>query len=202
MFAGVVFAQNPVVADSPYQSRYASNLALGDSVVNITNTGASAQFTGFPNGPIGPSLCANVYTFAPDEQLVSCCACTVTPNALVSLSVNDDLVSNTLTLAHPTSVVVKILGTSGAGICNAAVAGTGNSVPTIGLAAWGTTLHAVPVTGAATIYGVSETKFTPVTLGAAEIARVTALCGFIQTNGSGFGICRSCRLGGLGAAAQ
>jgi len=37
-------------------------------------------------------------------------------------------------------------------------------------------------------------------LSAAELARVTSFCGFIQSNGSGFGICRSCRLGGLGAA--
>lgn len=191
------FGQNPVTADSPFQVRYASNLDIGESVINITNTGASAASTGFPNGPEGPNLCANVYAFSPDEELVSCCSCVVTPNALVSLGVNRDLISNTLTPAHPTSVVIKLLATSGTGTCNAAVAGTGSSVPTTGMAAWGTTLHALPVAGT---YALTETSFTPATLSSAELTRITTLCGFIQANGSGFGICNSCQLGGLGTA--
>jgi hypothetical protein len=51
-------------------------------------------------------------------------------------------------------------------------------------------------------YGVTETAFTPATLSAAELTRITSLCGFIQSNGSGFGICAGCALGGLGAVAQ
>jgi hypothetical protein len=39
-------------------------------------------------------------------------------------------------------------------------------------------------------------------LSEAEYERLTGLCGFIQTNGSGFGICRSCRFGGLAAVEQ
>jgi hypothetical protein len=182
-------AQNPITADSPFQVKYASNLNLGDSVINVTNTGANA----------GNNICLNVYTFSPDEQEVSCCSCTVTPNALQALSVKNDLVSNTLTPAVPTSVVVKLVATSG-GSCNAATAGTGASTLAPGLAAWGTTLHA----SAAVAGGVAltETAFTPATLSNAELTRITQLCGFIQSNGSGFGICRSCRLGGLGAVAQ
>ncbi len=179
-----VFAQNPITADSPFQVRYASNVGPttpGDSVVNITNTGAA-----------GGNICVNVYTFSPDEQLISCCSCVVTPNALVSLSVKNDLISNTLTPAVPGSVVVKLLGTTG-GACNAATPGT----LAAGMAAWGTTIHATP--GAAT-YSVTETAFTPATPSAAELGRIAALCGFIQTNGSGYGLCRSCRFGGLGAS--
>jgi len=51
----------------------------------------------------------------------------------------------------------------------------------------------------ATTFGVAESPFTPATLSEAERVRITTLCGFIQINGSGFGICKSCRLGGLGA---
>jgi hypothetical protein len=185
-FATVALAQNPITADSPFQVKYASNLNLGDSVINITNTGANA----------GNNICVNVYTFSPDEQEVTCCSCNVTPNALQSLSVKGDLVSNTLTPAVPTSVVVKLVATSG-GSCNASVAGTGASTLAPGMAAWGTTLHAAPGGVALT-----ETAFTPATLSNAELTRITQLCGFIQSNGSGFGICRSCRLGGLGAVAQ
>ena len=180
----VMFAQPNATADTPFQVRYAANLNIGDSVINITNTGT-----------VGGNICVNAYTFSPDEQLISCCSCTVTPNALVSLSVNSDLVSNTLTPAHPTSVVVKLLSTTG-GACNASAPGT----LTTGLAAWGTTLHSSSAV-AGGVYG-TESAFIPSSLGAAELARISALCGFIQANGSGFGICRSCRLGGQGAVSQ
>ena len=43
--------------------RYFSNLDVGDSVINIANTGANAA----------GSICVNVYAFAPDEQEISCC---------------------------------------------------------------------------------------------------------------------------------
>ena len=163
-----------------------SNLNIGDSVINITNAGTS-----------GGNICANVYTFSPDEQLISCCSCVVTPNALVSLSANSDLVSNTLSAAHPTSIVVKILATQGTG-CNATNAPVANLAA--GLLAWGTTLHAAPTTPVT--YQVTETAFSPAGLSAAELERITSFCGFIQANGSGFGICKSCRLGGLGASFQ
>ena len=175
------FAQ---AVDTPFQVKYAANLNVGDSVFNISNSGAT-----------GGNICANVYTFSPDEQLISCCACPVTPNALVSLSARADLISNTLTPAVPNSIVVKIVSTTGA-TCNASAT---TNTQAAGLLAWGTTLHATPVAGA---FGVTETAFSPASLSAAELARITSLCGFIQSNGSGFGICRSCRLGGQGASKQ
>src|SRR5947209_6415576 len=103
------FAQ---ASDTPFQVGFAANLNVGDSVINITNSGASSTTPGAPVVPgttLNGNLCANVYTFSPDEQLISCCACTVTPNALVSLSARNDLISNTLTPAVPTSIVTKIL---------------------------------------------------------------------------------------------
>jgi len=186
--------------DGPFQVRYASNLPVGDSVVNVTNTGAiSTQAFQNQNG----NICVNVYTFSPDEQLISCCACPVTPDGLVSLSARNDLISNTLTPGVPTSIVIKLLATPqvGTAACNAAAPGA--PVPA-GMAAWGTTIHALPVTpgSPATTYGVTETAFTNSTLSGSEYQRITGLCGFIQTNGSGFGICKSCRFGGLAATEQ
>jgi len=180
-----VFAQNPVTADSPFQVKYASNVGPtspsdSDSVFNLTNTGAT-----------GGNICVNVYTFSPDEQLISCCSCVVTPNALVSLSAKSDLINNTLTPAVPSSIVVKLVSTAG-GACNAATPGA----LATGLAAWGTTIHA----GSGGSWATTETAFTPATLSAAEYTRITSLCGFIQSNGSGYGICNSCRSGGLGAS--
>ena len=185
-----------LLVGDPFQVRYSSNLSLTDSVINITNTGEIST-AAFPaqNG----NLCVNMYTFSPDEQLISCCTCPVTPDGLASFSARNDLISNTITPSVPTSVVIKLLASSSASRCDASTVGTANNVLATGMAAWGTTIHALPVTpgSPATTYGVTETKFTSATLSEAELTRITYLCGFLQTNGSGFGICRSCRLGGL-----
>lgn len=196
-------SETNVREDSPFQVRYASNLPIGDSVVNVTNTGANSTVSS-PNQ--NGNLCVNVYTFSPDEQLISCCSCLVTPNALISLSARNDLISNTLTPGVPTSIVIKLLASAGttAASCNASTVGTGTNLPVTGMAAFGTTIHALPVTSGtpATTYGETETRFSTATLSAAELTRISNLCGFIQTNGSGFGICKSCRFGGLGAVEQ
>jgi hypothetical protein len=198
--AVVAVAQNPITADSPFQVRYASNLTAGDSVINITNTGANGASLFGPGfgGAVG-NICVNVYAFSPDEQLVSCCSCLVTPDGLVSLSVVNDLISNTLTGVRPSSVVVKLISTLAGGngtgtTCTNSAATLGGPVVG-GLAAWGTTIHA-----SAAGFATTETAFTPSTLSAGELASVTNRCTNIIGNGSTFGICRSCRAGGLGAA--
>ena len=175
-------------SDGPFQVRYAANLdiAAADSAVDFTNTGANNAL----------DICVNTYTFSPDEQLVSCCSCKVTRNALYSLGVKRDLTSNTLTPGVEKAVVIKLLATAApAGPCNPANPGA----PVQGLAAWGTTQHYSNLT-TGTIYG-TETPFTNSTLSSAELAVMTSFCGFIQANGSGYGICRACQTGtfGLGA---
>ena len=196
-------------ADGSFQVRYAANvecesvyqetegggvttLVCEDSAVNFTNTGANnAQ-----------DICVNTYTFAPDEQLISCCSCRVTRNALWSLGVGRDLISNTLTPDHPRSVVIKLLATEppASGTCNPASPGPN----TQGLAAWGTTLHYLnpAITGGPTsaVFG-GETPFTNSTLSAAERSVMTSFCGFIQANGSGYGICKACEFFRVGSPA-
>ena len=202
----VSFAQPNITVDTPYQVRYAANLNVGDSVINITNSGArGAGLAAGTSASTTGAICVNVYAFSPDEQMISCCSCPVTPNGLVSLSARQDLISNTLTPAQPTSIVVKLLASVPVGgSCSSSAANPG--APTQGMLAWGTTVHAGAVAGSAA--AVTETAFSPATLsggtqdqfaGIGELARLTSLCTFINANGSGFGICRSCRLGGLGA---
>ncbi len=168
-----------------FQIRYASNLNIGDSVVNLTNTGLISS------GTPGGDICANVYTFDAREEMNSCCSCRVTPNGLNSLSARRDLVSNTLTGVVPTSIVIKLTATRPtASGCDPGAPGA----LTGGLRAWGTTVHAAPVG-----YAVTETAFSLAALSASEATKLTTQCSFIQVVGSGFGICSSCRVGGLAA---
>jgi hypothetical protein len=200
----VAYAQNPITADSPYQVRYASNLTIGDSVVNITNTGANGAGLGFgTSASVTGSICVNVYVYDPSEEVVACCSCPVTPNGLVSLSAQRDLIINPLTRGNPTSIVIKLLATAPVGgSCNNSALLAGSPTLVNGMLAWGTTIHTNQPVAVPATYAVTETAFTPATLSAGEQARLAYGCGVVANVGSGFGICNSCRLGGLGGARQ
>jgi hypothetical protein len=185
LLPGALFAQAtaPGPADA-FQIRYAANLDRGDSVVNITNAG-----TVDGTDPAG-RICVNVYTFRPDQEPINCCTCPVTPNGLRSLSVNRDLNANSVFPQTQNSLVIKLLASLPVGgACNAAAPGALAS----GMRAWGTTLHVLPGDGV----GVTETEFSPATLSAGELNKLTTICSFIQTFATGHGICGACREGGL-----
>jgi hypothetical protein len=239
--------------DGPFQIGYAANLNIGDSVVNVSNDGINGGVIGAIPATKG-NICVNTYVFDPQEEEIGCCSCLVTPNGINSLSAKSDLISNNLTPAVPTSIVIKLVGSTpgidGNGaftVCNpATVSSAATLATTNGLLAWGTTLepsatggtyNAVSVpfkngslspgtllagvstmpstsllvssnlaAGTATVTvtagGTTIVSFTngfPATPGS-ELAGLTQLCNFIQANGTGFGICKSCRLGALGGA--
>ncbi len=192
----------PVTAPiDAFQVSYAADLLIGYSVINLTNTGEYTTGTGFNFGPTNTSgnICVNAYVFDPAEEEIACCSCLVTANALNSLSVRNDLISNTLTAGSPTAVVVKLIANNaGATTCNPSSPAAGNLVA--GMRAWMTTIHAEPTTPVT--YGITETPFLPSVLAGAELLKLTNYCGFIQNDASGAGICKSCRPGGLGAATK
>jgi hypothetical protein len=215
------FGQSATTQDGPFQLGFAANLNVGDSYVNLTNDGWNGGFWAppgsVPNVTIG-NICVNTYVFDPQEEEISCCACLVTPNGLNSLSVKSDLINNTLTPAVPNSVVIKLVasepGTDPTGnnytVCNPATVSPslfafGPGAPVTGMMAWGATLE--PKAGS---YGVVEVPFLQGNLNyfvnanntSDELTSLTQLCTFIQSNGSGYGICNSCNLGGLAGAKQ
>jgi hypothetical protein len=184
----VVSSVQITVSTDSYQVGYASNLAAGDTTVNLTNTGVRNGFD-----PAG-GVCVNVYAFDPSEELVACCSCYVSPDGLRSVSVKEDLISNTLTPGVPSSVVIKLLGSAPiTGACSASSPTVTNLVG--GTRAWGTSLHQNATAGG---YKVTENVFQNSVLSESELSKLTTYCEFIQANASGFGICKSCRLGGLG----
>ena len=202
--AMVAMAADPVALDGPFQVRYAANTTFGESYINITNDGANgAPLLGPGFGDQRGNICVNVYAFSPDEQMISCCSCLVTPNGLVNLGVNRDLTSKTLTGIIPTSVVIKLVASLSGGTpagsgtsCTNSAASVTTALLVPGMLAWVTTNHLAP----AGDYEVTETPFSSATLSAGELASLGGRCAAILGNGSGFGICRSCQAGALGAA--
>ena len=175
-----------------YQVKAFANLTAlsgGGNLINLTNAGTVGgnDRTDF--------ICANIYTFDQAQELISCCYCPLSPNALASLNVETDLVATpvSLTPGIPSGVTVGLVATAdyGPGTCNAAAPGF--LVP--GLRAWGTTVH---IAGGSPF--LTETAFSQVGLGFTEYFKMTSFCGFIQQNGSGYGICKSCSPAILGAA--
>jgi hypothetical protein len=194
-----VFATTP---PDEYKIAYAANLLQGDAFLNLTNAGTHNGFD--PQG----GICVNVYTFDASEELVSCCSCYVSPDGLRSLSAKQDLLSNTLNPGVPGSIVIRLLATvpNPGPTCNAAGPFQANPIsPTnpgdfeSGLRAWAATLHQNTPSGG---FHVTENPFQDASLNTSELAKLTAYCGFIQANGSGYGVCKSCRFGGLGGTKQ
>jgi uncharacterized repeat protein (TIGR01451 family) len=167
---------------------YSANLTAGDSKINLTNAGTDG------GNDVTNSICANVYVFAEDQQLIECCTCILTPNHLRTLSAQNDLINNTLTPGVPIGITTMLVASTGA--CNAAAVDPANLVG--GLRAWGTTLHAAPGGG----FAVTETHFRKAALSPSELAKMTGFCGFIEANGSKFGVCNSCKDGAAGAQKQ
>jgi uncharacterized repeat protein (TIGR01451 family) len=215
--------QSPVPEDA-YQVDYIPHLDIGDGTINLTNAGSLGASPFGPKIGTNGYICANVYAFSPDEQEISCCSCLITPNAVVHLSATKDILPNTLTGVKPTSIVVKLLatipginGSPGSTLtppftqtsCNPAYPfGYDNLTP--GLRAWVTKLHALPTSP--TSYGITETDFQrgyaanyyllaqppvgpPTPLSPGELGKLTGLCQFLIGNGSGAGVCSSCKLG-------
>jgi hypothetical protein len=175
-----------------YQVKYFANLTElggGGSLINMTNAGTVG---GNDNTDF---ICANVYTFDQAQELISCCTCPLSPNALATLNVENDLVlpPASLTPGIPSGVTVGLVATAdwGPGTCNAAAPGF--LVP--GLRAWGSTVHAI-----GGVDYLTETEFSQVGLGFSEYAKMTSFCGFIQQDGTGYGICGSCSATIAGAA--
>jgi hypothetical protein len=155
LLTAVAYAQTPLSsADGPFQIRYAANSTRGDSYIDISNDGASMTTTTILSGTntlaVSGSICINAYAFDAAEEILSCCSCPVTPNGLVSLSVQRDLLNNTLSgRATPSSIVIKLVATRppGAGVgtssnpCGTAASSVNLGNLANGMVAWGTSLH-------------------------------------------------------------
>jgi len=209
-----------------FQVNNLTNLQIADGVVNLTQAGFHLQ----PGqlGINQQYLCANIYVFGgigpidpSGEQLQACCSCPITRNGTRSVRARQ-LVSNLLTPigTQMTSANIKIVWTTPPGGPNAPASCNPAGLPATNLLAaapatgataggfasggraWATRWHQpLTVPGSPATPGFSsETAFEKVPLSAAETNLLNQFCGFIQLNGSGFGICPGCPTGGAQGA--
>jgi hypothetical protein len=168
MLGGNALAQN-VGNKSVYYTTYFSNSRTAgspDETVRIIN-----------DGDTGGNLWANFYVFDDSEELSECCSCVITPDGLLSESVNNELLANPLTGRFLTRGVIKVVATGPTGSLAAGLEGTAT--------------HAQHTFGA--VYSLTETPLADANLSTGEWTGLKNLCSFAVELGSGTGVC-SCTL--------
>ena len=193
-------AQGPV--NGPYLVDYFSNnaariisqdnlsapAAFGDQTLRLVNYGAAGTPLTTPVGDV----CANIYVFDANQEMISCCSCRITPNGELTLSVALDLTFNPVTSVVPTDGDIKVVSTAanGSATCTPLTFNAGLLDSTV---AFGTHLQ---VTGAvAPVLFVTETRVLPAVLSSAEQSFLTQACQFARYLGSGKGLCGCGRTG-------
>jgi hypothetical protein len=100
---GTALGQDNSVFFTTYFSN-ANTAGAPDATVRIVNDGNQYGSHRFPNG----NILANIYVFDDSEELTECCSCNVTPDGVLSESVNLNLTANPLTGHKPTRGVIKV----------------------------------------------------------------------------------------------
>jgi hypothetical protein len=175
--AGSAVAQDNVFALSYFSN--ANTAAAPNAVLRLVNDGNVNDAS-----PAG-DLCASVYVFDTHEQLNECCSCKITPNGILSLTVNGNLTSNPLTGIRPTRGVVKVVSSYPyryGYYCDATAAA---SRP--GIRGWLT--HIQKVTTNPATYSITEEELLDSTFGAAEATDLAEDCSVLVELGSGAGQC-------------
>jgi hypothetical protein len=144
-----------------------------DGSLRVTNVGTQIGSKADPSG----NLCALIYVFDPKQELAACCGCKITPDGLLTLSVDNNLTRNTLTDVPLVTGDVKIVSSTS---CNPT-----KPAPAAGIRAWMTHIqNFVPPFAFQT-----ETEASDSDLSTGELNGLAARCAAIQLDGSSYGVC-------------
>jgi hypothetical protein len=162
-------------------------LAQDNSTYAVTYY-SNANVTGAPDGTVrvindgnkGGNLCAAFYVFDDSQEMQECCSCPVSADGLISESVNNYLLANSLTSFVNHRGVIKVVSTTApSGSCNPT-----NGAPSAGIRGWATHIQS-----AGSTWAVTETELHDANLSAAELAGLQQFCSFEIVLGSGRGTC-------------
>ncbi len=148
----------------------ANTPGAADGTVRISNPGIT-----------GGNLCADIFVFDANEELSECCSCSLTPDALLTLSVNTDLTGNPVTGGLlSTGVITIIPAATIGGVCPLPTTMT----PTPALDAWAT--HIQSGEGG---FVVTDGNSQATEVSAQNLSALKAQCANIKLVGSGHGVC-------------
>ena len=155
MLGGTALAQGD---NSDYFVTYYSNANTAnapDATVRAVNDGDTEN-----------NLYASIYVFDDSEELTECCSCVITPDGLLSESVNKNLTAAPLTGIKPTRGVIKIVSA-----LEVMAPPTFNFEAYYGIRAWAT--HVQKLTSG---YSLTETQFADSNLASSEAELLVDLC--------------------------
>jgi len=208
----LAFGQDSVLSvegSGAYNVGYYTNANMGfpDAQMHVGNPGSTGAFgSGDPTTVAGGDLCANIYVFTSDQQLVECCSCKVTPNGMQGFSLGTNLTSNPLTAIVPHTGAIKIVssfggGRRGAGLPPTVFTSTDGSRafcdagsdywPQGRLESWITHVRPLSTPG----FSVTEIDFQSAQLSWSELKKLEQQCYAIEADpslgglGSGHGVC-------------
>ncbi len=175
---------------------------------NIILSNAGTMSTGQISDDSAGTICANIYSFDPNEEMQACCSCPVTPNGLSSMNINEDILAQNLIVNPSSAITVKVLFTlksaqNSGGPCDPTKATVSNLAG--GGIAWGTNLRSVTFQGSpvTSVSAVTETTFSRAELSTAELSKLATYCQYVKILGSNVtGICKSCQSGARGSIGQ
>jgi hypothetical protein len=173
MVSGAAFAQDGETFTTNY---FANGTTSGapDATLRFTQHGSIT-----PTG----NICANIYVYAADQQLTTCCGCPVSGNGLVHESVRTDLLSNFLTRQEPNEGVIQIVsGLPTGGVCDPTDV---DPFPLPEIDSWLT--HVQNKVG--TAFPITEGRGDEELLSPQEFGTLEGDCASAIRLGSGFGVC-------------
>ena len=159
MLGGTALAQD----NSAYFVTYYSNANTAnapDATLRMVN-----------DGDTGANLYAEIYVFDDSEELTECCSCLITPDGLLSESVNKNLTANPITGIKPTRGVIKVISSPDDNPYDLEYNGENDPAP--GLRAWATHVQKL-----ASGFAVTETLLADSNLAISEEDLLGALCFF------------------------
>jgi hypothetical protein len=174
-FAGTVSAQS-VGDSSVYFLTYFSNAntpSAPDQTVSIINDGDTQT-----------NLWASFYVFDDSSELEECCSCRISPDGIISESVNRQLTSNTFSARSEISRgVIKIISSS------VAAGGPNNYTNSLapGLRAWST--HIQLTNTGESGFQITEARAADANLGSTQKENLEILCMYMNVLGGGYGVC-------------
>jgi hypothetical protein len=170
-------AQQPTIPDSLKVDyfAYANTAGAPDGTVRLSNPGTT-----------GGNVCAAIFVFNADQEVQACCSCLLTPDGLLTLSVNDDLTTNPLT-------GVTLISGSFSIISTATVNGSCPLPTTLnpisgGVRSWSTHIEQLRFK-ATKRYSGTVAPSQDATLSATEESTLATDCYDIYVAGSGHGFC-------------